>query len=73
MNTENFEEDTKLSTATDESDSCNSENHPMKYNKWMAINEEASKVMVSLPVSEIFETVKGKINKLKYFSTISQK
>ena len=73
MNTENFEEDTKLSTSTDESDSCNSENHPMKYNKWMAINEEASKVMVSLPVSEIFETVKGKINKLKYFSTISQK
>ena len=66
MNTENFEEDTKLSTDTDESDSCNSENRPMKYNKWIAINEEASKVMVSLPVSEIFETVKGKINKLKY-------
>ena len=40
MNTENFEEDTKLSTGTDESDSCNSENHPMKCNKWMAINEE---------------------------------
>ena len=25
-----------------------------------------SKVMVSLPVSEIFETVKEKVNKLKY-------
>ena len=65
VNEDSFEEVVESSTATDESDSSNSRNHSIKY-KWMTINGKASKDMVSLAFSDILETVKEKINELKY-------
>ena len=65
-NEDNFEEDVESSTDTDELDSLNSGNHSIKYYKWMTINGKASKVMVSLLFNDALETVKEKINELKY-------
>ena len=57
MNEDNFEDDVESSIDTDESDSSNTGNHSIKYYKWMAINGKASKVLVSLPYSDVLETV----------------
>ena len=58
MNEDNFEDDVESSIDTDESDSSNTGNHSIKYYKWMAINGIASKVLVSLPYSDVSETVR---------------
>ena len=65
MNEDNVEENVESSTDIDESDSSNSGNYSIKY-KWMTINGKFSKAMVSLPFSDILETVKEKVNELKY-------
>ena len=66
VNEDNFEEDVASSADIDELDSSNSRNHSIKYYKWMPINGKASRVMVLLPFSDSLETVKEKINELKY-------
>ena len=68
----NFEEGVESSTDTDESDSSNSGSHSIKYYKWITINGKASKVMVSLPLSEVFVNCKGEDERVKV-SSIFQK
>ena len=73
VNEDNFEKNFESSTDTDESDSSNSGNHFIKYDQWMTINGKASKVMVSLPFSDVLETAKEKINKFKYHPFVRNK
>lgn len=66
VNEDNFEEDIKSNTDTDKSDSSKNENHSIKYYTWMMITRKSSKVMASLPFSDVLETVMEKISELKY-------